>query len=117
MAYEVYQRTLVRTDEPKVAFTPEGRIILNAAAARLMGEAGVKFVLLLWDKSNRKIAFKATPKGDANAYSISYMGTRGGSLRARMFLRHVGWDAPKRTNFFATWSEKDKMLEIILPRR
>jgi len=73
--------------------------------------------LLLWDKTNNKVALKAAAKGDKNAYAVSIVkDSHSGSLRAKSFLDHIGWSAPKRTMLPATWNEKEKMFEITLPK-
>lgn len=63
MAYEVFERTAVRVEDPTLAITPDGTIVFNAAASRILVGAGVKAVLLLWDKNTNKFAVKATSKG------------------------------------------------------
>jgi hypothetical protein len=118
MAYEVFKRTAVRVEELSMSLVPDGRIALNAAAGRVLSGAGVKFVLLLWDKTDNKLALKAAPKGDKNAYAISIVrGRHSGSLRAKSLLTHIGWSAPKRTMLPATWHESEKMLEVTLPSK
>jgi hypothetical protein len=118
MPYEVFQRTTVRVEEPTLSLTPEGRIGLNSATARIFAEAGIKSVLLLWDKVSCKCALKAAPKTDKNAYAVSVApNKRGGSLTAKSFLNHIGWSAPRRETLPATWNEKEKILEITLPQK
>jgi hypothetical protein len=117
MAYEVFERTGVRVDEPSLSLVPDGRIALNAAAARILTEAGVTWMVLLWDKTNNKIALKAAAKRDKNSYAVSIVRDRNsGSLRAKSFLGYIGWNAPKRTMLPATWNEREKMFEITLPQ-
>ena len=53
MAYEVFKRTGVRVEEPALSLVPDGRIALNAAAVRVLTQAGVKSVLL----SRRRTSF------------------------------------------------------------
>lgn len=116
MPYEVFRRTGIRVDEPTVAITPRGTIVFNAAASRIMAGAGVKAVLLLWDKSANKLAFKAASKRDRDAFVVSQASGRfSSSLKAKSFLTHVGWQAKKRESLPATWREKERMLEITLP--
>jgi hypothetical protein len=118
MPYEVFQRTTVRVEEPTLSLTPEGRIGLNSAAARIFAEAGIKTVLLLWDKVSNKCALKAAPKTDKNAYAVSVaQNKRGGSLTAKSFLSHIGWGAPHRETLAAVWNEKEKILEVTLPQK
>jgi hypothetical protein len=115
MAYELFKRTAIRISTPTVAVTPQGRVIINAAAVRILVEAGVKSVLLLWDRATNKMAIKAAPKGDKNAYAVSFTSKSSGSLRAKAFWAYIGWSAPRRETLPAVWNEMDKMLEVALP--
>ena len=116
MAYEVFKRTGVRVESPTLSLVPDGRITINAAAVRILTHAGVKAVLLLWDKANNKMALKAASRADRNTYAVSIAGeTRSGSLRAKTFLAHIGWNAPDRERLPAVWDEKEKMFEVSLP--
>jgi hypothetical protein len=118
MAYEVYKRTTVRVAQPALSIVPDGRIAVNAAAARILREAGVKSAVLLWDDTRNKLAIKAAPKGDRNAYAVSIVRDgRAGTLTAKSFLSHIGWSAPRRELLPATWNEEDKMLEVTLPEK
>ncbi len=118
MAYEVFKRTGARVEEPTLSITPKGNIVFNAAATRVLGAAGVKAALLLWDKNTNKFAIKATSKGDRNAYAVTITpGHSSGSLRAMSFLNYVGWGAKHRESLPATWNEKERMLETILPSK
>ncbi|SRR6266851_4715720 len=116
MAYEVFRRTGVRVEAPTLSIVPDGRIAINAAAARILAEAGVKSALLLWDKANHKVAIKAAQKGDKNAYSVSLApDSHSGHIRAKAFLSYIGWSAHQREMLPATWNEREKMFEITLP--
>lgn len=116
MPYEVFKRTAVRVGTPTVAITPDARLAINAAAVRIFVEAGVRSVLLLWDNRSSKIALKAAPKGDKNAYVVSITPDRhSGTLRAKSFLTHIGWTGRQRETFPALWDEQEKMLEVALP--
>jgi hypothetical protein len=116
MAYEVFKRSGARVESPTLSIVPEGRIAINAAAARIFVSLGIKSVLLLWDQSTHKLAIKSAHKGDKNAYAVSIApASHSGSLRAKSFLSYIGWNAPKREMIAATWNEKEKMLEATLP--
>jgi hypothetical protein len=116
MAYEVFKRTAVRVEQPALSIAPDGRIVINAAGARVLIDAGVKSALLLWDKTSLKLAIKAAPKDDKNAFAVSIVkGRYSGSIRAKSFLNHIGWIPFGREMLPATWNEKDKMLEVTLP--
>jgi hypothetical protein len=115
MAYQVFHKTATRVETPALTIRASAKIAINAAATRILVAAGVRSVLLLWDSSSRKIALKAAPKGDKNAFLISIPHSRNaGSVRAKTFLRHIGWKASQPVRFAATWNEKEKMLEIEL---
>jgi hypothetical protein len=118
VAYETFERTTVRVDEPVLTVAPlrDGRIALNAAASRLLEGAGVKAVKILWDKTTCGIALQAARKSDTNAYSISF-GDRvhQATLSAKTFLLYIGWCADRRQTVPATWNEQQKMLEAQLP--
>ena len=117
MAYEVFKRTGVRVEEPALSLVPDGRIALNAAAVRVLAQEGIKSVLLLWDKTNNRVALKAASKGDKNAYAVSIVRDKhSGSLRAKSFLGHIGWSAAKRTMLPANWNERERMFEVTLPQ-
>jgi len=118
MAYEVFKRTGVRVEEPTLSITPNGSIVFNAAATRILAAAGTKAALLLWDKNTNRLAIKLTSKGDRNAYAVTVSpGHSTGSLRAISFLNYIGWGAKHRESLPATWNEKGKMLETILPSK
>jgi len=116
MAYEVFKRSGTRVESPALSIVPEGRIAINAAAARIFVSLGIKSVLLLWDRAGHKLAIKAAQKADKNAYAVSIAPARhSGSLRAKSFLSYIGWNAAKREMIPAIWNEKEKMLEATLP--
>ena len=116
MAYKVYKRTAARVETPALSIVPDGRIAINAASARVLAKAGIKSVLLLWDAANQKVALKAAPRGDKNAYALSLAPDKhSGSIRAKSFVRHIGWSAPRRILLPAAWDERERMLEITLP--
>lgn len=116
MAYEVYERTKTRVDAPMLSITIDKRIVINAAAVRIFLEAGVRSVVLLWDRANHRVALKAAQKGDKNAYAVSITaGSHSGSLRAKSFLDYLGWKGRKREMIAATWNHKERMLEATVP--
>jgi hypothetical protein len=117
MPYELYQRSAVRVDSPTVAIAPGGRIIVNAAGCRILKGAGVKYAVLLWDHSARKMAIKAAARG-RDAFSITFVREgSSGSLHAAGFVRSIGWNATRRENLPAAWNEREKMFEVDLPAR
>jgi hypothetical protein len=114
MAYEVFNRTNFRVDTPAVSMVQPGRIVLNSAATRTLASKGIRFVLLLWDSSTHKIALRASPKTNKDSFAVS-LGVHSGSVRAKSFFAHIGWNAPKRETLPAVWNENDKMFEVMIP--
>ena len=114
MAYEVFTRSNVRTDTPMISLVPDGRIVLNAAANRILTARGIRFVLLLWDSTTHKMALKSAAKTNADAFAISG-GSHSASLRATRFLSHVGWSATQRQLLPASWNDNERMFEVMLP--
>jgi hypothetical protein len=115
MAYEVFKRTVTRAETPTLSLLPDGRITINAAACRIILGAHMKSALLLWDRANRKVALKAAAKGDRNAYAVTISRSRSGTITAKSFLGHIGWNARKREMVSAMWNEKERTLEATLP--
>lgn len=120
MAYETFERQSLRVEDPAlvVAPLPDARIGLNAAATRLLQNAGVKAVRVLWDKTTCGIALQAVEKGDQNSYSLVFgRAGRQTVLSGKAFLRHIGWSSDSRQTVPAKWDAQRKMLEATLPSR
>lgn len=115
MAYEVFKRTGARVDSPTLSITPDGRISINAAAVRIARESRVKSVVLLWDWTSHRLGIKVTQRSDPNSYALSIASPHSGSLRAKSFLKHIGWRSRKRETIAATWNENERMFEAQLP--
>lgn len=116
MAYETFERTAVRVEDPTVSLTADGRIALNAAASRLLEKAGAKAVRILWDKATCGIALQVAQKGDKNAFSVSFK-NKSHTITAKRFLKYIGWTSDRRQTFDARWNAQQKMLETELPPR
>jgi len=117
MAYETFERRSVRVEVPALTVRPEGRIACNAAASRLLENAGVRTVRILWDKDTCGIALQGAQKGDDNAYSVAFSRARSATVTAKLFLQHIGWSADRRQTVPATWDDQRRMLEAKLPAR
>jgi hypothetical protein len=99
-----------------LAITPTGRIVVNAAGCRILQEAGLKRVVLLWDRASRKVAVKGAPKAEKHAFTLTF-NPGSASLSAVTFLRYIGWHATERITLPAIWNETDKMFEVVLPSK
>jgi hypothetical protein len=118
VAYEVFQRTSVRVDVPVLSIVPGGRVAINAAACRLLTGAGIKTVIILWDKERRKMAVKAAPKGEKNSFTITFAADlHSGTFAAKSFLQHIGWSATRRETLPTVWNASEKMFELSLPAK
>ncbi|HLW77921.1 MAG TPA: hypothetical protein VKS01_13075 [Bryobacteraceae bacterium] len=115
MAYKIFERVSARVVVPALTIAPQGRVVFNAAACRLLIESGVKHVIVLWDSEARKIGVKSGSKDDKNAFSVTFTGGHSASFGAKSFFQHIGWSAPKRQLLETTWNPKTKMFEATLP--
>lgn len=116
MAYEPFDKLFARVDEPTIAIAPNGRIALNSASCRLLEQAGVEAVRILWDKEVNGIALQSARKADINSYSITFAkGYNAATLGSKSFLRYVGWSSKRRQVISAKWNAQQKMLEAKLP--
>jgi hypothetical protein len=117
MAYETFERKAVRVEDPALTVRPEGRIAFNAAASRILENAGVRTVRILWDKTTCGLALQAAPRGDSNSYSVAFSRSRSATVTAKLFLQHIGWSSASRQTVPAMWDEQRKMMEAKLPPR
>ncbi len=113
MGYEIFERKNVRISTPAVTLNKVGRLILNAAAARLLHKAAVEYVLILWDKDAEKMAFRAMSKKDARAFKITYgKNVNGCSFSGKSFLDFAKIDYTRKHTYPASWNEDENMLEV-----
>jgi hypothetical protein len=117
VAYEIFERGVIRVEQPVVSILPDGRLTLNAAATRLVQKAGVRTVRVLWDKLSCGIALQASEKGDKNSYTIAFSRGRSASISLKAFLAFIGWSSNRRQSVPARWNPQQKMLEAELPAR
>jgi hypothetical protein len=54
---------------PTLRVLSGGRLVLNAAALRMIG--GITFVHLLWDEDTKRIGIKATSATDPSAFKVT----------------------------------------------
>jgi hypothetical protein len=118
MPYEVFTRKQHRIQRPAVSIHPAGRIYFNQAATIQLQTAGVKRVLVLWDKEHFRLALKSATKSDKRAYNIafSHKGS-GATITAKQFLKWINYDtAPGTLTLEAAWNDKENMFEVTVPR-
>lgn len=119
MSYEIFEgKSIRRSRDPAITVLKVGRLGLNAAATEFIIRAGAEAVLLLFDRTNRRMALKPI-KGtdDKRAYQVAFdKHSRGSGLNAGAFLNYAGVKYEKgSTSYPATWDPRGQMLEIELP--
>jgi hypothetical protein len=119
MGYEVFDRKATKIGSPGLTITKAKTIALNPDAGDLVRRAGGKFVHFLWDASANKMALRPLAKADSIAFKLTNQSgkRRGMTVSAAAFLHHIGWNAAKSTAVAASWNEKDKALEALLPSK
>jgi hypothetical protein len=113
MAYEIFQREIVRASTPSVTLNKRGKLVLNVAATKIFHDAGVDNVFLMWDSERRKFALKETAKKDPRTVTLRYSSnSKWAAISAKGFLQKIGHDLSKTVSYPATWNENEGMLEI-----
>ncbi|HEX3560450.1 MAG TPA: hypothetical protein VHU19_14680 [Pyrinomonadaceae bacterium] len=118
MGYEIFTKKTARFGTPAVSLSKEGRIGINSPAAEYFRQNAVEYVLLLWDKEQRKIALRPITKKDSRAYSLGYdkPGKQGGAgFTAKTFFNFIGYESKETKSLPASWNEGEGMLEIEIP--
>ena len=118
MPYEIFVHKQHRIQSPAVSIHPAGRIYFNQEATSQLQTAGVKRVLVLWDKEHFRLGLKVATKSDKRAYNIafSHKGS-GATITAKQFLKWINYDtSPGTLSIEAAWNDKEKMFEVTIPR-
>jgi hypothetical protein len=119
MSYEIFEKKATRIGAPAITISKD-RISANSPAARIFHQQAVEFVLLLWDKTNRKLALRPLTKKDSRAYKLTYGQIKnnqpnGLTFSARSFLSHIGWDYAEKKVMPAAWNEEEGIMECEIP--
>jgi hypothetical protein len=90
----------------------------NQQAASQLQTAGVRRVLILWDKEHCRLGLKSATKSDKRAYNIAFSHKGSGAgITAKQFLKWINYDTtPGTLTLEAAWNDKDKMFEVTIPR-
>ena len=98
MSYEVFERKTIRKGVPMMSFSKIGQIVFNQAASAILSKETIETVLVLWDKSAKKLALKSTSnKKDARTYIIRFNPNgNGASFSCKTFLDFIGIDQTER---------------------
>src|SRR5690348_15937302 len=93
MAYEIFTRKVIRAGLPTLTITKLGRLSLNKTATVMLEKNAVEYVLVLWDKDDRKIAIRPITKKDPRAYSVTYgVKGNGAGFSAKTFCDYINLD-------------------------
>ena len=118
MAWEVYQRQVIRTGEPTVTIGKMGRIAFNMLAASILKNNNATHVVLMWDKDSNKCAAKIASSKDAGAYKVIFAAkSNGAGFSAVTFLNHIRYDWTETRSFNAAWDDSTKMLVFSIPQK
>ncbi len=117
MAFEIYNRKVVRRGSPSVTATKLGRLAINKTATQYFEKLAVEFVLLLWDAELRKIGVRPIIKKDPRAYRVVY-GEKGNGagFSAKTFLDYIGLDFSSSRAMPANWNAEQEILEVEVPQ-
>jgi|SRR5579862_3538081 len=116
MAWQVFEKVVHRSTSPTITISKLGRIGFNGAASKTLHENGVEYVLLMWDKENRRIGIRRVGKKDSRSYTVHYAKKYAWSgFAAKGFLEHIGLDYSETKTFPGEWDETDSMFVLSLP--
>ncbi len=114
MPYEIFTRKRIQSGTPAVSFGPMGRVGLNQASTQILQANAVEFILLLWDKDNRRVAIRPITKRDKRAYKLSYTKSSA-QFSGKSFLEYINYDFSETRSFPAEWNEDEGVFEIEIP--
>jgi hypothetical protein len=118
MAYEIYERKILRVSSPAITLNRRGRLVFNVAATEILDKAGVENVFLLWDGDRRRFAVRATNKKDHRTVKVRYAAKRKwAAISAKGFLEHIGHDTDKTTALAAKWDDQENQFEVEMPEQ
>jgi hypothetical protein len=116
VAYKLFTTKAIRFGSPALTINSDGRVVLNADAGDLLAP-GVKFVQILWDATEYKVALRPLVRSGESSYKLYIKGgKRGTHFSARTFLRYIGWDLSRSATVPIAWNQREKVLEASLPR-
>jgi hypothetical protein len=115
MPYIVYERESWMSASPAVSIS-RGRIVINAAMARLFKAHKFECALLLVDEDQRKVSvFPRRRTRDKQARRIDYHPSLcEAGISAKALLKMLKWDG-RKYHIDATWDEANSQLEFIVP--
>ncbi len=117
MAWELYERQVIRTGEPAVTITKMGRIALNKLASEFMENLRAAHAVLLWDRESFKCGIKVANSKDIGAYTLTPGANgNGAGFSAVTFLNFIKYDWTTTRSFTAEWDAAGQMLVFSIPK-
>src|SRR5579864_3526365 len=117
MAYELFDNKAARRFGSPQLRIRNGKIAFNADSGDCLTSVGAKFVHLLWDAREGKLAIRPAPKEDSRTFRVSISkGKRGGTLAIQSFLNYIQWNARGAVAVEARWNDAENILEARLPK-
>ena len=116
MAYEIFERKMIRMGTPAMSFSKIGQIVFNVPAAHLLKAHNIENILLMWDSAANKLEMKTTTK-DNRAYIIRYNGKgNGANFSAKTFLNYAGIDYSERKSIPIEINPNSEFfIEVMIP--
>jgi hypothetical protein len=117
MAWEIYQRQIIRTGEPTVTIGKMGRIAFNMVATAILSKHKATHVILMWNKESSECAVRIASSKDAGAYILTYNAKyNGAGFSAVTFLNYIRYDWTETRPFNAVWDDSSNMLVFSIPQ-
>lgn len=113
MGYEIYNRTNKRVGKPSLTISLLARMSLNKEATQALEKLGVERILLLWDKSARKVGIKPSLRSDdSRSYKLSFgRKGNGAGFSAKTFFDYIHYDYTTSRRYPLNWNEDQGIFE------
>ena len=115
MAFEAFTSIKSRsTGEPKVSILKQGNFSFNSSTMKLIKDKNIDYVILMFDRDTKRIAFKPAQKGEAGAYTLRHM--KGlAQVSGVAFLNNYEINYKEQSiSYPVTWSDEAGMLILQL---
>lgn len=83
--FEPQKERAVRSDEPKIAVRPNGRIVFNKKATEMLSSQ--HFCMLGYDNENHALGLMPLAERKLNAFPVRYA-AKGAYIGAKKFFKH-----------------------------
>lgn len=116
MAWEVFSRKVIRTDNPNVTVTTMGRMAFNKSATTYFEKEKVTHVLAMWNSDKSLCGVKSIVEPEPRAYKLSFgVKGNGAGFSAVTFLNHIKYDWATTRSFPLNWDDASSMFSFRIP--